>query len=724
MSTGGRRLRLLCIVLQLHTIVALAATSPKPKRIIWKGVETFENAYTYHGRTSGALGYANEYFAKTVITFTYVEETDSAGNSHFTSRKIAWNSSGRSLAYGFEGTTCKGSGQADVTKADQKFDIPCETQKYGVFWGFFPRPPSSISPPKIITWDQLRDDCSYSEEQPWDHGFHRYSVSVAADVDAVMEASTGHDSEYWQFVPAVGKKISFSVRSNVPARFRFTLENVSHFPGFATNANVDEDFFAMYGLDHDQYLDQGQYLRDHYKNEDADLIFDPQDFADNKKHWKRPPADMQVMETAQDASGASVTVTAMDFGAYGHLRAEVKTKCGGWQPVRIRMGGQDRSFVTIPMDENNNLIADRMEQSNNGITAWAYTGDPGSDEDGKPTGDGKTGDGLTAFEEYRGFMIEENPGDPWTETHVRTDPSTKDIFITSDDSGIERDAATVFADLSGLNVHTINAFRFVEDPVTTAPVVNFTLQSKGSKQWNGKTVSQATPQHGVRIVVQSLEDGENGHTYPVVGPPKNVSHIAVDKTKCNANGPHLSPLQLARVVSHELGHAMNIPHHGELNMRSVVFLNQSSCPEHSTAGTVDGKPACRFDGVAVRHQQNSGDQDCPMKYIWWAWYLPPSAHTFSLDIMASCKGQPTKCVEFDNGSSKESLPGYNADLPKLYIDKVVTKETDYPGLIGYCTRNTGTGINALAGDQNRAGDAPDNVWCAKKLHVNDVKPVP
>jgi hypothetical protein len=291
MSAGGF-LRLFCILLWLHGTVALAAAPSKPKRIIWRGVETFENAYTYHGRNSGALGYANEYFARTVINFTYVEETDSTGNSHFTSRKIAWDSSGRSVSYGFEGTTCKGSGQADVKNPDQKFVIPCKTEKYGVYWGFFPRPPSSITPPKLITWDQLRDDCSYSEEETWDHGYHRYSVTVAADVDAVMEVSTQRNSEYWQFVPEAGKKISFSVRSNVPARFRFTLENVSHFPGFATNANVDEDFFAMYGLDHDQYLDEGQYLRDHYKNDDADLIFDPQDFAGSKKYWKRPPPDM------------------------------------------------------------------------------------------------------------------------------------------------------------------------------------------------------------------------------------------------------------------------------------------------------------------------------------------------------------------------------------------------------------------------------------------------
>ena len=694
MSTGGRRLRLLCIVIELH-IVALAATSPKPKRIIWKGVETFENAYTYHGRTSGVLGYANEYFSKTVINFTYVEETDSAGHSHFTSRKIAWNSSGRSVAYGFEGTTCKGSGQADVTKPEQKFDIPCKTEKYGVFWGFFPRPPSSISPPKLIPWDQLRDDCSYSEEQPWDHGFHRYSITVSGDPDAIMEVPTGRGSQYWQFVPAVGEKLSFSVRSNIPARFRFTLENVSHFPGFATNASVDFNFFSVYRLEH---------LRGKYDNNSPDLIFDPKDFENNTKFWARPRPDMQVMETAQDATGASVTVTAMDFGAYGHLRVEVKSKCGGWQPVRIRVGGKDRPFLTIPMDENNNLIADRMEQQQNGITDWAYTGDPGDDQDALPAGNGTPGDGFTLFEEYRGFMAEETPGG-WDEVHVRTNPQKKDLFISSSDQTLER-MAKVFGDISGLDVHTITADRYISDGVFGPPIVNFTLQKGGPKQWNGKTISQATPQHGITLMNVELEEGVDGVTQPRLGPPKYVAQVEVDKEKCLGVGEKLGPLQLARVVTHELGHAISIPHHGDTNIRDMVLLDQAACPRGARKGSVSGKTACRFEFVAVQHGQNSGDQDCPMKYIWWDWYVPPSSH------LAATGGT-------DGFSGPEALPTYTGDVPKPYLDRVVTMETDYPGLVAYCTRKKGTGINQLAGDQNRAGDAAVGL-CANLLHVNDV----
>jgi len=110
-----------------------------------------------------------------------------------------------------------------------------------------------------------------------------------------------------------------------------------------------------------------------------------------------------------------------------------------------------------------------------------------------------------------------------------------------------------------------------------------------------------------------------------------------------------------------------------------------------------------------------------MKYIWWGWYFSPSSHLASTDVRATCRDQATSCVDFTDGSSTESLPAYTGDPPKRYLDNVVTMRIDFPYAMAYCKTNKAlTGINTLPGDQNRAGDAPDDVWCAKKLHVNDV----
>src|SRR5579884_1336040 len=94
--------RFVSFVILLQGVAAFGAISPKPSRITWKGVETFENAYTYNGRNSGVLGHANLYRAKVTINFTYVEETDTHGNSRFTSKKISWTAGGISVANGFE----------------------------------------------------------------------------------------------------------------------------------------------------------------------------------------------------------------------------------------------------------------------------------------------------------------------------------------------------------------------------------------------------------------------------------------------------------------------------------------------------------------------------------------------------------------------------------------------------------------------------------------------
>jgi hypothetical protein len=42
-------------------------------------------------------------------------------------------------------------------------------------------------------------------------------------------------------------------------------------------------------------------------------------------------------------------------------------------------------------------------------------------------------------------------------------------------------------------------------------------------------------------------------------------------------------------------------------------------------GTVAGQVACELNGLAVRNGQNSGDQDCPMRYAFWHWYVTPGS---------------------------------------------------------------------------------------------------
>jgi hypothetical protein len=141
--------------------VAVPAQNSKPKRIVWKGVETFENAYTYGGRNSGTLGLANDYHHRIIISFSRVEEVDAQGKSRVVSHKIAWSAEGQSVANGYETTTCEGAGSIELIgmsadASQEKMKIPCRTRTEGNFFGFFPKPPDRILVPKVVQWEDLR----------------------------------------------------------------------------------------------------------------------------------------------------------------------------------------------------------------------------------------------------------------------------------------------------------------------------------------------------------------------------------------------------------------------------------------------------------------------------------------------------------------------------------------------------------------------------------------
>jgi len=77
----------------------------------------------------------------------------------------------------------------------------------------------------------------------------------------------------------------------------------------------------------------------------------------------------------------------------------------------------DKFFINIPFDDNRNYISD----------AWEYDEgkDPKEDEDDDPHSDNYKGDGLSRYDEYRGFFTQEG--------YIRTNPNHKDVFVYDPD---------------------------------------------------------------------------------------------------------------------------------------------------------------------------------------------------------------------------------------------------------------------------------------------------
>jgi len=187
------------------------------------------------------------------------------------------------------------------------------------------------------------------------------------------------------------------VADSVRAVVEFELVGVSQEPGEALNRGTDLG---------------------------PDLVFRQRDQIDAAVQVSSPSA----ARTAVAVSKATVVTRALDFGAYGAIEARA---CG----AAVR--------VPLPFDRDGNYIAD----------AWPLgSGAATDDADDIPAGNGTPGDGLSRYEEYRGFFV--------GGVHVRTDPTRKDVFVRDIDGVGPGDLA---ADLLGAPVHFIDRGEWDED---------------------------------------------------------------------------------------------------------------------------------------------------------------------------------------------------------------------------------------------------------------------
>lgn len=178
------RLRLYALILAFAFPGSVSSQAGQSIRVRWEGIETFQNAYSYAGRNSAALGLANDYWHITVVKFVYIVDTDFQGRDHVVSHTLSWVAQGSSLSDGYESITCSGHNDLDlvgsiVGERDSKLRVPCERKVFANYFGFFPKPPDRIQVPKIVGWDKLRKDFSYSEEKTFPSG-EQYTYTIKA----------------------------------------------------------------------------------------------------------------------------------------------------------------------------------------------------------------------------------------------------------------------------------------------------------------------------------------------------------------------------------------------------------------------------------------------------------------------------------------------------------------------------------------------------------------
>jgi len=292
---------------------------------------------------------------------------------------------------------------------------------------------------------------------------------------------------------------------------RFELYDVSDLPGYCTNAQI-----SVPG-----------------SGEDSDAWKDLQ-FVDPQDGFTITGGDKNVATTNGPVNQDTVTVNCYDYGAYGKIKAIATI--GEGELTAFEAGSNTQRYTRIPLDDDANDMAD----------AWdGQTGNATDDNETTPNGDGTAGDGLSRFDEYRGFMLEG--------FHYRATTTRKNLFIYSDlPDGISyaynlpTTERRIWAGEMDANRY-INPNRRHGDGQRALKVLE--------KAWN-------PVYFGYMFVIEGLD--EEPQT------PNGVDRIEVYTERIRWYGPPTEDLETwdpkdvamtKRVCAHECGHGVHIEHH-------------------------------------------------------------------------------------------------------------------------------------------------------------------
>ena len=241
-------------------------------------------------------------------------------------------------------------------------------------------------------------------------------------------------------------------------------------------------------------------------------------------------------------------------------------------------GSADDTTISIPLDNNGNDIADGWEDDH------IHDYNPWDDNENGPGFNMHTGDGLTVFEEYRGFIVQGEP--------EYTKPTEKDVFIFSE---FTYDGIGYTDTAAGLKAHKIekNELYLPPDEEDWRPVDGFNLDDK-MLSVNHQTCTdgyygqllQVVKQHAIWVMDEPSEAlGALGRTqgntaFP--GAPHEIMYIAINKEQIsetdaeiissksshNVEWPQGTPEtpgarrseMIKRTITHEVGHAIGLYH--------------------------------------------------------------------------------------------------------------------------------------------------------------------
>ena len=377
---------------------------------------------------------------------------------------------------------------------------------------------------------------------------------------------------------------------------RFRLEQTSSHPGVATNARhhaiYDHCPDCTLACKAEEYavstrFKELSFSRTHQRHNDCpidslpDIFFRDSDNLEFKleetsshEALKHEIGQQLLLEEVREDE-YTVTVCIRDHAAAAHLVAEYKID-DVWHPAAVKgdTANVSGSYLMIPLDKNSDSIADH----------WAKEFEVKNAFDDLDAAEGGVhqGDGLTAFEEYRGvYALGE---------FQRLDPRRKNLFVhdfAHDYGEILAELGKMFAEMK-LSLVRIDSHEFDNE------VVNWTATDYKLGDQYGLVIEDNFHNHLPLMYTAQVPDGSvNWSIYDAssshTGPPQQYANTVVLNISRAGKGDHA----VLTTLGHELGHNINLDHHG-----TGSFIN------------LDGKVY-----VAVPHGEHSGDLNCLMAYV-------------------------------------------------------------------------------------------------------------
>ena len=348
-----------------------------------------------------------------------------------------------------------------------------------------------------------------------------------------------------------------------------------------------------------------------------------------------------------------VKVLSRDYGAWGKLVATV-TLDDGTPPITARAYyGKNTQHLTIPLDEDEDKIADAWEKKYNVFAA----GYPTTWDEDKTPDNKHPGDDISMLDEYRGFAVDSDARPAF----VRTDPTQKDLFVCRAETGDQyiamvKGGASLYTKICGITTHVIG------NTATTFKCVSSVAghDNKYPNSINYNSPEQKHHSYAICMHVELQPSEANGgvhddgsrpeaNTVPIVpNPPgaqlpcetdfvniflttvrdvelapkatwlspvnpgpgggkNHLAHAIEDFHYQGVDTPHLSTLVTAHLndmvtqlcilsIAHEMGHATNIPHHDVgAGHHYNFFSGVSSCPMRYFLSTANVDNATRAD---------------------------------------------------------------------------------------------------------------------------------